>query len=333
MSFPADEGDNHPTFVHTRLEDKPYAFRLIQLFPASDTGQEVFCELVPANLEELPKYKALSYVWGDATSTRNIYIEGKPYPVTKNCYAALVCLRHQTTQMTLWIDAICINQGDLVERNRQVNMMINIYSEAEETLIWMGLNNTTWNEVSSLEKLRHVEKIVVNTIVDLASSSDLKASEARMARYSAILIEPAESDVLMIWQALVAILSHTWWTRLRVHQELVAAQKATVVVGLHAFTWESFLPLLKILGANHWGFQAADLTPLPKACNVAIETCRLLKSCGYQGLVSRCLARKSEQLRLLRNQQRNLNIASGKISRDDPEILDLDARETIESLY
>jgi hypothetical protein len=87
MSFPADEGDSLPMFKHNRLEEKRHAFRLIQLFPTSDTSQELSCELVPSDLEELPNYKALSYIWGDPTSTRNIYIEGKPYPITKNCYA------------------------------------------------------------------------------------------------------------------------------------------------------------------------------------------------------------------------------------------------------
>jgi hypothetical protein len=286
--------------------------------------------VIPADLEELPKYKALSYVWGDATSTRNIYIEGKPYPVTKNCYAALVCLRHQTTPVTLWIDAICINQGDLAERNQQVNMMIDIYSEAEETLIWMGLNNTPWYEVSSLEKLRYVEKLVINTISALTSSSDLNDSKAR---YKAILFEPAEPDLLMAWKALIAIFRHTWWTRLWVHQELVAAQKANIVVGLNSFAWESFMPLLKILVASDWKHSAADLAALPKLQSVAFGYDNVMNSCGSKSFPYRDLARDIERLRLARNQLRKLDIASGKISRDNPEILDVDARETLESLY
>jgi len=76
--------------------------------------------------------------------------------------------------MTLWIDAICINQGDPEEKNQQLNIMVDIYAEAEETLIWMGFNDTPWMEVSSRENLRYVEKLVVTTIIDLTSSSDLK---------------------------------------------------------------------------------------------------------------------------------------------------------------
>jgi hypothetical protein len=56
--------------------------------------------------------------------------------------------------MTLWIDAICIDQGDPEEKNLQLNIMVDIYAKAKETLIWMEFNNTLWMEVSCLEKLR-----------------------------------------------------------------------------------------------------------------------------------------------------------------------------------
>ena len=330
MSFLADEGDNLPMFKHNCLGNKPHAFRLIQLFPASDTSQEVSCELVSSDLEELPSYKALSYVWGDPSPTRNIYIEGKPYPVTKNCYAALACLRHQTTQLTLWIDAICINQGDPEERNQQVNMMVDIYATAEETLIWMGFNNTTWKEASCLGRLRTIEKLVVTTIIDLTSSSDLEDSKAR---YNAILMEPAKISVLLVWRALIELFRHAWWTRLWVHQELAVAQKATVVVGLHAFTWDLFLPLMRVLGANEWVYSKADLLASPNLQYTAVGYLQLLNSSGYQSLGPRYLARDNEQLRFLRVQQRNLEITSGEIPIDDSELLDLNARETMNLLY
>jgi hypothetical protein len=108
--------------------------------------------------------------------------------------------------MTLWIDAICINQGDPEEKNQQLNIIVDIYAEAEEALIWMGFNNTLWTEVSCLEKLRYVKKLVITTIIDLTSLSDIKDSKAR---YNTILIKPARSDVLLVWGALVEIFRHT----------------------------------------------------------------------------------------------------------------------------
>jgi hypothetical protein len=38
----------------------------------------------------------------------------------------------------LWIDALCINQEDIAERNVQVQRMGNIYQTAKGVLIWLG---------------------------------------------------------------------------------------------------------------------------------------------------------------------------------------------------
>jgi hypothetical protein len=38
----------------------------------------------------------------------------------------------------LWIDGVCINQTDILERNRQVQLMGEIYSRASCVLIWLG---------------------------------------------------------------------------------------------------------------------------------------------------------------------------------------------------
>lgn len=38
----------------------------------------------------------------------------------------------------LWVDALCINQNDILERNSQVSMMRTIYSRARMVLIWLG---------------------------------------------------------------------------------------------------------------------------------------------------------------------------------------------------
>lgn len=38
----------------------------------------------------------------------------------------------------LWADAICIDQGNLDERKRQVGLMDYIYTRASTVLIWLG---------------------------------------------------------------------------------------------------------------------------------------------------------------------------------------------------
>ena len=51
---------------------------------------------------------------------------------------ALRALRRTETDRTLWIDAICINQDDMAERNAQVAMMADIYDRAMNVCVWLG---------------------------------------------------------------------------------------------------------------------------------------------------------------------------------------------------
>jgi hypothetical protein len=38
----------------------------------------------------------------------------------------------------MWVDALCINQGNLEERKQQVQLMAKIYSKAHRVIVWLG---------------------------------------------------------------------------------------------------------------------------------------------------------------------------------------------------
>ena len=67
-------------------------------------------------------------------------------PVTKNLYAALQELArvlemdnsYMNPKGRLWVDAVCINQDDVAEKNRQIPLMGRIYSTARQTIAWVG---------------------------------------------------------------------------------------------------------------------------------------------------------------------------------------------------
>ena len=98
-----------------------------------------------------PKYFALSYVWGDTSNLGRhrikIWINGSEHDVavTKNLCEALRQFErtHSKTVSTepkyIWVDALCINQGDTSEKNHQVASMIEIYKNASETICWLGV--------------------------------------------------------------------------------------------------------------------------------------------------------------------------------------------------
>ncbi len=43
-----------------------------------------------------------------------------------------------TVERVLWIDARCINQADIAERNNQLRIMPHIYNRAHMVLAWLG---------------------------------------------------------------------------------------------------------------------------------------------------------------------------------------------------
>ncbi|CAO2653033.1 Nn.00g024440.m01.CDS01 [Neocucurbitaria sp. VM-36] len=68
----------------------------------------------------------------------SVQINGDELEVTENLYMALRQLRSHKTDRILWVDAICIDQGNHRERGHQVQQMGRIYSQAEQVILWLG---------------------------------------------------------------------------------------------------------------------------------------------------------------------------------------------------
>jgi hypothetical protein len=68
---------------------------------------------------------------------RTIFCDGKSMTIKPNLYNALLHLRKHRPGV-YWIDAVCINQVDSVERNAQVQIMGRIYRSAAEVVVWLG---------------------------------------------------------------------------------------------------------------------------------------------------------------------------------------------------
>ena len=55
--------------------------------------------------------------------------------VRKNLWEALNQLQSESQELTIWIDAICINQNDLAERSEQVCKMKSIFEQAKQVMV------------------------------------------------------------------------------------------------------------------------------------------------------------------------------------------------------
>lgn len=128
--------------IYQPLEDEANEIRLVNLAPHGGyPASKVQCTLLSVPLDGELEFCALSYTWGDRDDPGSISLEGEDINVTRNLEGALRRLRTEDEDMLIWIDALCINQYDLKERNAQVRRMRDIYRCAARLLIWLGDNN------------------------------------------------------------------------------------------------------------------------------------------------------------------------------------------------
>lgn len=137
--------------------------RLLFLYPA-EYGVVVQGHLETFELESAPPYKALSYSWGDKTSSSIIILgDGFHFRVRRNLEDALQRIRSPSDVVYVWIDGVCINQADNEERSRQVGLMGEVFSSAEEVIVWLGETRT----------LPGVEEAVYGGAIGLAQQKEL----------------------------------------------------------------------------------------------------------------------------------------------------------------
>jgi hypothetical protein len=95
-----------------------------------------------SSIEQAPRYIAMSYTWGSPDKTHEVVIKAKSLRVGANCYYALsqaVELEAYPAQDQLyWMDQICINQQDMVEKGKQVGNMGEVYRRASTVFACVG---------------------------------------------------------------------------------------------------------------------------------------------------------------------------------------------------
>ena len=195
--------------------------RLLYLEPGSSTSR-LSCSLRIVPLSKTPFYEALSYTWGKPVFPASMKCSPSgQLCITENLSVALVHLRLKDRIRVLWVDAICINQQDIVERSQQVSLMRDIYEGAGHVIVWLGKDNG--NAKMAFEKIQDDV-----TITDEVWKPGMFVVLRRNNQQ--------EGEA-----ALDNLLKRGWFQRIWVIQELVCAGKATIMCGDQSMEWESFL--------------------------------------------------------------------------------------------
>lgn len=124
-------------YKYTPVDSEANEIRVAHILPGSK-NDPLLCQLKNVLLCENPTFEALSYTWGTQTDCVEISIDGKKASISENLNSALRRLRLADKVLTIWVDSICINQDDLVERSAQASRMRFIYRQACSVSVWLG---------------------------------------------------------------------------------------------------------------------------------------------------------------------------------------------------
>lgn len=140
-----------------QLENASTQIRLLRFLPDTEYS-DLRVELEVFELSEAPAFNAVSYTWGIEPPQDVIRINGAPVTIRPNCHYALGQCHHHFPTSPVWLDAICINQDDLVEKGSQGAIMGHIYAAATRVLACIGPADICSDAVR--HALTEVEKII-----------------------------------------------------------------------------------------------------------------------------------------------------------------------------
>lgn len=125
-------------FSNKPLDHPDHQFRMLKILPRS-TESLIFCKLLTIDLDTNPDiYHALSYLWGTPTPTYTIHIDDEEFFIRENLWHFLQLGQSRFLHQPIFIDANCIDQVNIPERNRQVHLMGDIYLHSIRVLSWLG---------------------------------------------------------------------------------------------------------------------------------------------------------------------------------------------------
>lgn len=254
----------------------PDSTRVLVLFPAENTADDLRCYMDEVRLhgavDEKQGYTALSYVWGADKAFHMVWFGNHSLRIRPNLDSALRNLRRRDRSIRLWVDAVCIDQNDLLERNHQVQQMRDIFSAASETVIYLGpqdggnTGHSAWNFLE-----RHSSWA-------LDENRDIDRNAAQRLDEHLIYFRGDLKDVEL------DVLSRSWFRRLWVFQEAVVSQSLSVQCGNRRISWDDFCEILLLSPRLHdrYGFSLQDNQKLDIVRDINISRREYLRQRGRE---------------------------------------------------
>jgi Heterokaryon incompatibility protein (HET) len=146
--------------------------RLVKIWWSSENHLRLHGALQTASLKDDRKsqpaqYYALSWYWGMPGRNKQLVLDGSLLQIRENLYYSMLALTRHIGDALIWIDAICIDQHNEVEKSTQVTMMAEIHQNARAVIAWLGEGDADFDLAFESSKYRNRSRIQVG---DLAFS-------------------------------------------------------------------------------------------------------------------------------------------------------------------
>ncbi|KAJ9659233.1 hypothetical protein H2198_003237 [Neophaeococcomyces mojaviensis] len=246
-------------FCYQPLNLNKPSLRLIEVLHVGGNGVLV-CELRHAETTE--EYIALSYMWGPEIPYHDIKLVERGtnrkglFRVRSNLYGFLLRAASSEVGTSFWIDAICINQQNVQERNHQVRQMGSIYRNASEVRIWLGEDLPTGEILSAMSTISHKGDL---RVIDLFDKQ----------------LCPVEFRATFQAEKRAGLLKNEYWSRTWIVQEVMLAARITVqsahgktswsnLAGLYTPHYDEQSPFMQKL-VGHWrAGDNLDISDIPR---------------------------------------------------------------------
>lgn len=254
------------TDLYTPLDPTITCIRLLMITNTKHDDTDIHCRFFESDLDQAAvPYKALSYTWGELEHPTGggaicVYINGHKVSVKETLFSALYQIRSSsTTDVILWVDALCINQGDPAEKAHQIRQMGKVYAIAEEVLIWLGPGN---DNIKSLMDL-------INWVHGRALEAAIESREDWVTLYQQAMKEPPAQIGFLARdkqaEGFQELVTRHWFKRVWVLQEVANASLATIMCGSSSCPAKVFPFMQSVLSVNVDEHAQAVLDIMPQS--------------------------------------------------------------------
>jgi hypothetical protein len=190
--------------------------------------RDIKCELLHVDVDKAGDYAAISYTWGESTRNHGIVVDGAWLVTTASAYDVVFKSAPMHGTRRIWIDFVCINQADDLEKAKQVRLMRDVYSSATEVITYLG-------EVG--------DDVADYTEYFLRDFYESRQRHTRMSRASRIVIEQKMQYLGLQhprWFIVTSLINHAYWTRIWIIQEIAHARSLRIMYGDRELPLEAF---------------------------------------------------------------------------------------------